>query len=537
MRYFLILLILTTYFGVFGQSKIPYPKPVVIDLSEPKIGMPKGLDKASKKKWKVLKRQDKLKSIANNHLYDFKLDSIQNSYIEKYVSKDLNKSSLDSLSNTGLKKYLKDSLYQVSATYKQSQIQELSQKYKISDSLVDYTSEMLSKTIEKPDSLSLNSEFKKGNFSNRLNAPSFSKDSLKHFNYKGAFTRLSMDSSLIKQYDSDGYVDDLTQLNDNLSTKDSLQHHNYKKALNELPLDSTLMNQYTYDGYVNDLTQLNDSLASVDYNGMALTLAEKRLEQSVTSTDYLSSLSLPTEKNSSENVLASYEEMINSQQYKDIMKDIPGKKAEIEKAIETKEIKLDSLPIKPNFFLGKEQQLLDAQKKLALIKQKRSFMDVLRSFVNQDMESLEQKTFTQKFNLTGHIQIGGHDPLLIDYSPAIAYQFTGKASFGIGASGRVKIGNDSTKEEDLVAYRAFLDYKIVGNIFIHTEWENTGQKTLNTVTDQEERTWTNRWLLGLGKDFNFSPKVKGNILLLYNFNSENNTPHGQRFQVRYGFKI
>lgn len=495
MKYYLFFFIAIYSHWALGQTKIPYPKPLVIDLSNPKINLPKGLDKEAKKEWKKTKRLERLNFKNTNKLYKAKLDSLASGLIPSSNRTEM--LNTHQISNSLVyKDYIlrtTDSLKESSASFKRLQIRNLRSKYNI-----DYPhSELFD--IPVVDSVSRDSS--------RIG-----------FSEKRYLTET--DSSYSKK------------LFNSTTSQDILQEEAFDFQQHDTQTDST-----THREYMKEVDILEDSLASIDYSTMASSLVKGKLENQITSMFPAEVFTDGSQGLSEEQWQNSFQEMMGSDQYQELMSSMPGKKQDFEQAISQQTSKIESFTKKENFFTGHEEELLNAQAQLVVIKKKRSFLEAIKSLVNQDMESLDSQSPLQRFTLSGHVQVDGTKPLLIDYAPSIAYQLTGKLFLGVGVSGRIQIGDDPTEDSDFKTARVFSEYKILRGTFLRVEWERAGFKQDGLQIMNMERVWSNRWFIGLGKDFQLSKNIKGNLLLLYNLNADKSIPNNQRLQVRYGFKL
>ena len=61
------------------------------------------------------------------------------------------------------------------------------------------------------------------------------------------------------------------------------------------------------------------------------------------------------------------------------------------------------------------------------------------------------------------------------------------------------------------------------------------------MTDQQGETigrqWSDGLLVGVGKNYNFVKKVKGNVMILYDFLHNENSVYPKAWVVRFGFFV
>lgn len=461
---------------ITAQTKIFQPKPIKIDLGNINESVPKNLDRQAKKEWRNLRNRKKESLKSLNKMYAEKFDSIQHS-LQKNQDRLKHLPDTSTLFNSGR---------HVFTSYQQEYLGD------------DYLSLFFDSTYVQGQRLAIrDSLFKKQN--------------------------LQWKQQLILLKKKYGIPDSLPFTNE----LDSAFLQGY-----QLP-EEYVQNDSMYHQYANELGSLNDSLR---YNYATMTEAllteklQKRFNEQVVG-------GLRGFSGESKDILASYEEIIQAEQYKQMMADIPGKKLELEERIKDPEALTGDLPNYEKHFSGKYKILGTARKELEVVRKKHTFRDYLKYLFDQEMEAINEKTFTKRFNLSGYLQISGQKPLLLDYSPSIAYNATGKIAVGFGINGRLKFGQEPTEEEDLIGYRSFVEYKILKKIYIHGEFERTGLLQTDPITELSARKWSRRWLLGLGRDFKHRSGIMGSLLILYNFNNDQEGPHDQTFQIRYGIKI
>ncbi|UXX79789.1 hypothetical protein N7E81_01535 [Reichenbachiella carrageenanivorans] len=342
---------------------------------------------------------------------------------------------------------------------------------------------------------------------------------------------------------------DISQLNDS-SYFENLSPEVKKKILDELALYTSSYTQLSPDSLLQLKQLLFDSLGNSNDSAASYAQEQKKqmIQMASSSTletqaqnqmsNYGPTAELATYQHEEDMMFDSYEEMIASDKYQNLMASMPGKKKEIESTLKDPNLNPEDLPIAGSVFSGHEKQLANAMSTQEVIRKKPSFKELLQTFFDQDMAGVQQESMIQRFSLTGQIQLSNYDPLFIDYSPSIAYAVTGKIRIGTGVTGRIKIGEGKDEEKKLFGYRGFMEYDIFKNIYLHGEYERTGMMVIDPISDVESRNWTDRWMLGLGTDIKMPGILKGTLLILYNFDDDlANSPNPRRFQVRYGVKL
>jgi len=156
------------------------------------------------------------------------------------------------------------------------------------------------------------------------------------------------------------------------------------------------------------------------------------------------------------------------------------------------------------------------------------------------INSLEHEPFKERFFLGGTIQLLVGNPTSLDLSPLAGYRLTKKWSIGTGATYRLSFGDGNNQytnaiDEDVYGYRAFTEYIFYKGFFAHSEFESMNKKVEDLTSDQTQRTWSNALMAGIGKEYRFAKKVKGNVMVLYNFLHSSNSPYDKPLVFRFGF--
>jgi hypothetical protein len=86
--------------------------------------------------------------------------------------------------------------------------------------------------------------------------------------------------------------------------------------------------------------------------------------------------------------------------------------------------------------------------------------------------------------------------------------------------------------------RSFVDWKLKGTFFVNGGFEENYLSTFTRVA--QLRNW-NGWqgsaLPGVSKKYKISPKLKGNIMLLYDFLATRNVPPTSTIKLRMGYNF
>ena len=197
-----------------------------------------------------------------------------------------------------------------------------------------------------------------------------------------------------------------------------------------------------------------------------------------------------------------------------------------------------------NHFAGNEDKLQKAQAGITAARKKKGFQEILQIFFDQQQESVKDKPLRKRFSLGGYLQYQRGKPDLLDVSPTIDYQVTGRITTGFGLTYRQALGKEPANSnqsqriaEDVFGYRNYLEYDFLWGIYFHGEFESLKTKIPNQVGDGFRRERVNSFLFGIGKDFKITKGIRGSSQILYNFSHDpGRTPYPKPWQFRFGFK-
>lgn len=162
-----------------------------------------------------------------------------------------------------------------------------------------------------------------------------------------------------------------------------------------------------------------------------------------------------------------------------------------------------------------------------------------------DFSPNKQKTkpFLKRFTYTSDFQFGKSNSLVpngADIGLGIGYNFSDKIIAGTGIAYKLGIGNIShIRFSHLgMGVRSYLDIKLKNQFFANGGFEmNYNAQFRNIDQLKNYNAWQRSGLLGISKKYKVSNKLKGQILLLYDFLSYSHTPVSQPFIFRTGFSI
>jgi DNA repair exonuclease SbcCD ATPase subunit len=157
---------------------------------------------------------------------------------------------------------------------------------------------------------------------------------------------------------------------------------------------------------------------------------------------------------------------------------------------------------------------------------------------------LKAKSLLQRMEFAWNIQFqksSKYFPTYADIAGQIAYKFHKNGSLGVGIAYKLAMGKgwDHISFGHLgLGFRSFLDWRIRGTFFINGGFEENYQNTFTSLNQlKSQNMWRGSALLGLSKKYQINPKLKGNIMVLYDFLAPRQLPKTDAIKVRIGYNF
>ncbi len=194
-------------------------------------------------------------------------------------------------------------------------------------------------------------------------------------------------------------------------------------------------------------------------------------------------------------------------------------------------------------FTQHKDKLKVAHEKMAKLKKKYSVVPSSKDLSTaKKINSLEDEPFKDRLAIGGNLQIQQGEPIKIDFSPTIGYKFNKQFVMGFGGTYRTTFGKRNPQivnqvADEVMGYRTYVDYKAYKSYSIHAEYEDLLTDIMDQTGDVIGQKWKKGALLGIGKSYNFVKGVRGQMLLMYNFLHDDESPHQRPLVVRFGFEL
>jgi hypothetical protein len=196
----------------------------------------------------------------------------------------------------------------------------------------------------------------------------------------------------------------------------------------------------------------------------------------------------------------------------------------------------------PNAQAAVSQQMSQARERFNELKDKFPDVDNAADMPGFKPNEMKTKSFLQRLEFGGNMQFARstqYFPTTSDIAGQVAYKFHKNGSAGVGAAYKLGLGtgfNNIRFSHQGLGLRSFLDWKLKGSFYINGGFEeNYNAAFANTDQLRDISNWQRSVLLGISKKYKVSSKLKGNIILLYDFLYNQHVPRTDPIKLRLGY--
>ncbi|MBC9930378.1 coiled-coil domain-containing protein [Chitinophaga qingshengii] len=197
----------------------------------------------------------------------------------------------------------------------------------------------------------------------------------------------------------------------------------------------------------------------------------------------------------------------------------------------------------PNAGAAVSQQMAEARSRLNELKSKFPDLDNAADMPDFKPKEMKTKSFLQRLEYGSNIQFQRSNkffPTTSDIAGQVAYKFHKNGSAGIGASYKLGMGtgfNDIHFSGQGASIRSFIDWKLKGTFYLNGGYEQNYQPDFASVANGVGQAWTPSGLIGLSKKYKINSKLKGNMMVLFDFLYNQHVPRTDPIKVRMGYNF
>ncbi|WP_146151342.1 coiled-coil domain-containing protein [Chitinophaga niastensis] len=195
----------------------------------------------------------------------------------------------------------------------------------------------------------------------------------------------------------------------------------------------------------------------------------------------------------------------------------------------------------PNAGAAVSQQMSEACGKMDELKSKFPDLDNAGEMPNFKPDAMKTKRFLQRLEFGSNIQFQRSNkffPTTGDLAGQVAYKFHKNGSTGLGLSYKLGMGTgfDNVRFSNQgVGIRSFIDWKLKGTFFLNGGYEQNYQPNYVTLPNGGGQQWTQSGLIGVSKKYKINSKMKGSIILLFDFLYNEHIPRTDPIKLRTGY--
>ncbi|MGF6848288.1 hypothetical protein QFZ51_003523 [Chitinophaga sp. W3I9] len=189
------------------------------------------------------------------------------------------------------------------------------------------------------------------------------------------------------------------------------------------------------------------------------------------------------------------------------------------------------------------QQMDEARSRFDELKNKFPGLDNAGEMPDFKPKEMKTKRFLQRLEFGSNMQFQRSNrffPTTSDLAGQAAYKFHKNGSAGIGISYKLGIGTgfDNIRFSGHgMGIRSFIDWKLKGTFFLNGGYEQNYQPSYSGIPEGAGQKWTQSGLVGISKKYKINSKLKGNMMVLFDFLYNRHVPSTDPVKVRLGYNF
>ena len=197
-----------------------------------------------------------------------------------------------------------------------------------------------------------------------------------------------------------------------------------------------------------------------------------------------------------------------------------------------------------------QQQMQAAQAQLSSLQQQASKYTSAGSSGDMDLppgfqpNTQKTKTFLKRLEYGANVQFAraAYDfPATANLGLTLGYKINDKSTIGVGLAYTAGMGTgwDHIQfSNQALGLRSYMDWKIKKSYYIIGGYEENYMTQFLSIADlRSVSAWQPAALIGLERKYKISPKMQGNVQLLYDALYAREVPRGQAIRVRVGYNF
>lgn len=198
----------------------------------------------------------------------------------------------------------------------------------------------------------------------------------------------------------------------------------------------------------------------------------------------------------------------------------------------------------PNARQAVSQQMEAARSQFDQLKKNFPDLDNAADMPDFKPKELKTKSLLQRLEFGTNVQFQRSTqffPTTGDFAGQVGYKFSKNGILGLGASYKLGMGtgfNNIRFSHQGVGFRSFGDYKLKGTFFVNGGFEyNYNQPFADAAQLYRQNNWSRSALVGISKKYKINSKLKGTMVLLYDFLANSQVPRQDPVKFRLGYNF
>ena len=201
------------------------------------------------------------------------------------------------------------------------------------------------------------------------------------------------------------------------------------------------------------------------------------------------------------------------------------------------EIKNKAKLVATDHFAAHQDKIQSAQEQLAKYKKKYSSVQSIKDLPKIPPNRMKGKSFIERLSPGFTLQIQRSEQTEMDITPQLGYKISGRWVAGAGFGYRVKFNSKNSTFDDshpVYGFRHFQHFTVYKGFFLAAYYDLL-RHDLAVAKNEMESQWTHNYMAGIGKEYNITNKLRGNLQVLYQLFQSADGPYPNKWNIRFGF--
>ena len=201
------------------------------------------------------------------------------------------------------------------------------------------------------------------------------------------------------------------------------------------------------------------------------------------------------------------------------------------------EIKNKAKLVATDHFAEHQDKIQGAQEQLAKYKRKYSSVQSIKDLPKIPPNRMKGKPFIERLSPGFTLQIQRSEQTEMDITPQLGYKISGRWMAGAGFGYRVKFNSNNSTFDNahpVYGFRHFQHFTVYKGFFLAAYYDLL-RHDMAIANNEMKSRWTHNYMGGIGKGYNITNKLRGNLQVLYQLFQSAGGPYPNKWNIRFGF--